>query len=216
MKNSLKLIVVALILSFNSCSDNSTNPSNSDDTVTIGTQVWMKKNLDVDHYRNGDSIPQVKDSAQWVNLTTGAWCYYNNSDSLGAIYGKLYNWYAVNDPRGLTPAGWHVPSDSEWTVLSNFYGGDSLSGGKLKESDTTHWYLPNNGATNESGFTALPGGYRYYGGFYFNVRNYGYWWSSTESYASNAWFRYLSYGSANMFRVYDNKGSGFSVRLVRD
>jgi len=117
----------------------------------------MCKNLDVDHYRNGDPIPEVQDSAQWVNLKTGAWCYYNNSDSLGKIYGKFYNWYAVNDPRRLAPIGYHVPSDAEWTVLSTFLGGNKGSGGKMKETDTTHWSSPNKGATNSSGFTALPG-----------------------------------------------------------
>src|ERR1700750_2369551 len=107
------------------------------DSVTIGTQVWMEKNLDVTRYRNGDKIPQVKDFAQWAKLTTGAGCWYNNDSATGAVYGRLYNWYAINDSRGLAPEGWHVPSDSEWYVVSDFLG--KGAGGKMKETGLTHW-----------------------------------------------------------------------------
>src|SRR5215831_16955339 len=120
-------------------------------SIKIGHQKWMAKNLDVTHYRNGDKIPQVKNKAAWKALTTGAWCWYNNDSANGAIYGKLYNWYAVNDPRGLAPTGWHIPSDAEWDTLATHLG--SNAGGKLKDTGTIEagtglWYAPNKGATN--------------------------------------------------------------------
>lgn len=215
-------IFIAAISLLISCSkDNNTNPTtnptNNFDTVTIGTQVWMMKNLDVDHYRNGDPIPQVTDGTLWSSLTTGAWCYYNNSDSLGAIYGKLYNWYAVNDSRGLAPAGWHVTSDSDWTVLTTYLGDISVAGGIMKETGTSHWQSPNSGATNSSGFSALPGGYRNFIGIYTTIGYYGVWWSSTEHDKDNADSWYLYYLYTGIYRNYNNdKQTGFSVRCVRD
>lgn len=126
--------------------------------VKIGNQVWMAENLNTSHYLNGDSIPQVQDKAEWVALTTGAWCYYQNDAENGKTYGKLYNWYAVNDPRGLAPEGWHIPTDAEWIALIDYLGGTNVAGGKMKQIGTVHWISPNLGATNESGFSALPGG----------------------------------------------------------
>lgn len=182
-------------------------------TVTIGTQVWMLKNLNVSHYRNGDSIPQVTDATQWANLTTGAWCYYNNDTSNGAIYGKLYNWYAVNDPRGLAPSGYHVASDAEWTTLSKYLG--EFAGGKIKETGTAHWQSPNTGATNESGFSALPGGYRDHNGNYKDINFNGVWWSSTEYYeGARGWG--LGYDDPYLSRNYNSKVDGFSVRCIKD
>ena len=144
---------------------------NSYPTVKICNQTWMAKNLDVARYRNGDIIPQVTDPTQWANLTTGAWCWYNNDSSNGAVYGRLYNWYAVNDPRGLAPEGWHVPSDGEWNQLVKCIDPNAdttclnciqspIAGGKLKEVGTSHWMDPNIGASNDYQFTALPGGGR--------------------------------------------------------
>ena len=193
------------------------DPIPNNETVTIGTQVWMVKNLDVEHYRNGDTIPQVTDKKEWDKLTTGAWCYYGNDANNGKTYGKLYNWFAVNDPRGIAPSRWHVPSDAEWTELTTYLGGEDVAGGKLKEVDTLHWYKPNRGATNESGFSALPGGYRYsYSSFsYFGIN--GHWWSSTKkNYTMNAWIRYLTYGSSSILRVINYKGNAFSVRCIHD
>lgn len=185
--------------------------------VTIGSQVWASRNLDVDHYRNSDPIPQVTDPTQWINLKTGAWCYYNNSDSLGAIYGKLYNWYAVNDSRGLAPEGWHVATDSEWTTLEDCLGGSAVAGGKLKEAGTSHWYSPNTGATNTSGFSAVPGGYRWVDGRFPDIGYHCYWWSATEDGgASSALFRNLYYRDAYVHRDILCKELGFSVRCVRD
>jgi uncharacterized protein (TIGR02145 family) len=185
--------------------------------TTICDQDWMIKNLDVDHYRNGDPIPQVTDPAIWATLTTGAWCWYANNSANGPVYGKLYNWFAVNDPRGLAPVGWHVPSDAEWTTLTDCLGGESVAGGKMKEAGTTHWQSPNTGADNSSGFTGLPGGARDPNGtFTVDFGYVGFWWSSTEYNTANAWDRDLYYGNAIAYRYYNGKAIGFSVRCVRD
>jgi uncharacterized protein (TIGR02145 family) len=184
--------------------------------IVIGTQQWMSKNLDVAFYRNGDPIPQVADPAAWAVLTTGAWCYYNNDSIQGNKYGKLYNWYAVNDPRGLAPQGWHVPSDAEWTILETALGGSSVAGGKMKEAGTLNWTTPNTGGNNNSGFAGLPGGFRVSFGSFFDVGFYGYWWSSTEASTTFAWVRFLDYGFGSVDRGNFNKRIGFSVRCLRD
>ena len=183
--------------------------------VTIGTQVWATINLDVVTYRNGDIIPQVTDAAAWAGLTTGAWCYYNNDAANGAIYGKLYNWYAVNDTRGLAPTGWHVPTDAEWTTLTTTLGGESVAGGKLKSVGATRWTTPNTSATNESGFSGLPGGYRSNSGAFYAIGTSGNWWSFTE-YNTNAWSRTLNYSDGIVNRYGKFKTCGFSVRCLRD
>ena len=185
-------------------------------TVTIGTQVWMVENLKVTHYRNGDPIPNVTDNTAWSNITTGAYCNYNNDANNVTIYDRLYNWFTVNDSRNIAPTGWHVPTDAEWTTLTTFLGGASIAGGKLKETGTTHWLTPNEGATNETGFTALPGGGRFYNGAFFNIGYNGNWWSATEFNASYAWNRYMNYNNSNVYRYDFNKELGFSVRCVRD
>jgi uncharacterized protein (TIGR02145 family) len=182
--------------------------------IVIGTQQWMTQNLDVTTYRNGDIIPQVTDPSAWAALTTGAWCYYNNDPANGAIYGKLYNWYAVNDPRGLAPAGWHVPTNAEWTTLSNFLGGTEVAGGKMKTTGTSRWLSPNEGATNESGFAGLPGGLRYNASFT-DVGYGGKWWSATG--VTTTAYSGALYYFASFIRNYDyDKTSGLSVRCVRD
>jgi uncharacterized protein (TIGR02145 family) len=135
--------------------------------------------LNVSKYSDGTPIPQVTDPTQWANLTTGAWCYYNNTTANGTTYGKLYNWYTTLGDT-LCPKGWHVPSDNEWTILTDYLGGESVAGGKMKSVGTAYWNSPNTGATNESGFTGLPGGYRSNGGQFFDVGGRGYWWSSTQ------------------------------------
>ena len=185
-------------------------------TIVIGTQQWMEKNLDVMTYRNGDVIPQVTDETAWVGLTTGAWCYYNNDPLNGAIYGKLYNWYAVNDPRGLAPQGWHIPTDAEWTTLSNLLGGNAAAGGKMKTTGTTRWAAPNTSATNESGFSGLPGGNRYDDGTFGYVGGLGICWSATETNSASAWIRFLSYLNGDLNRFDFLKRNGFSVRCLRD
>jgi uncharacterized protein (TIGR02145 family) len=185
-------------------------------TVTIGTQVWMAENLKVTHYRNGDPIPHVTDGGTWSGLSTGAYCNYNNDEGNVATYGRLYNWYAVDDSRNIAPAGWHMPTDAEWQILVDYLGGEAVAGGKLKEAGTAHWYCPNTGATNESGFTALPGGCRdYYGNFGFMGFDAGIW-SSTEYDSNHAWYRYLDFNYSGVSRDDDSKQFGFSVRCVRD
>jgi uncharacterized protein (TIGR02145 family) len=188
-------------------------------SVIICTQKWMDRNLDVTTYRNGDPIAYVTDSAAWAALTTGAWCYYNNDPSTNATYGKLYNWYAVNDSRGLAPTGWHVPSDAEWTTLETCLGGTSVAGGKMKVTGTSTWLKPNSGATNTSGFAGLPGGNRFaYGEFGF-VGVYATWWSATEFStfgATGAWSRFVNYADGGVERDAYVKQRGFSVRCLRD
>ena len=179
--------------------------------IKIGNQTWTNKNLDVETYRNGDVIPQVKDAKEWVKLTTGAWCYYENESDNGISYGKLYNWYAVNDPRGLAPKGYHIPSDEEWTKLSENLGVES--GTKMKS--TTGWEDDGNG-TNTSGFAGLPVGYRIYHGEFSNIAANGYWWSSSEYDISIAWMRNLSYDYGYASSYYNSKQNGLSVRCLRD
>jgi uncharacterized protein (TIGR02145 family) len=186
-------------------------------TVTIGTQTWMAENLRVARYKNGTAIPLVTDPTAWVGLTTPGYCWYNNDEATNkATYGALYNWYTVITGN-LCPTGWHVPTDAEWTTLTTYLGGESVAGGKLREVGTAHWASPNTGATNETGFTALPGGYRYYTGTYLTIGYAGYWWSSTGSSATNAWYRYMYYYNPLVSRDgYGSKESGFSVRCLRD
>ncbi len=198
----------------------------SPDEVVIGTQVWKTKNLDVATYRNGDPIPQVTDPAAWSALTTGAWCYYENNTADGPVYGKLYNWYAVNDSRGLAPLGYHIPTDTEWTTLTTFLGGVGVAGGKMKATGTSVWISPNTDATNSSGFTGLPAGYRYDDpgvgwidpGVFGFIGYVGNWWSSSElnTDTAGAWFRSISYNTGGAVRSAYNKSDGFSVRCLRD
>jgi uncharacterized protein (TIGR02145 family) len=204
-------------------------------SVTIGTQIWSSTNLDVTTYRDGTPIPQVTDPVQWQSLTSGAWCYYNNDSANGAIYGKLYNWYAVagihdNDPstpnKIFAPQGWHIPTDLEWGTLITFLGGEDLAGGKMKsggtiEASTGLWLAPNEAATNESGFTALPGGYRGNLGIfdfagYFDIGSQGAWWSASELNTANSWGLFISASGGWAGRGYDSKKRGFSVRCLRD
>ena len=184
-------------------------------TVQIGTQLWMKENLKTTRYRDGSAIPTNFIDSQWGNTTRGAYAIYDNEPENDKIYGKLYNWYAVADPRGLCPAGWHVPSDAEWTTLENFLGGTNVAGGKMKAVSSL-WQSSNTGATNESGFSGLPGGYRGFNGNFSYIGNYGYWWSSSEYSAANAWFRILYYSLGNSGRNNYLKQDGFSVRCLRD
>ena len=183
------------------------------DKVTIGSQIWTTKNLDVEAYRNGDAIPQVQDSSTWANLSTGAWCYYENKSANGSSYGKLYNWYAVNDPRGLAPKGYHIPSNEEWTTLTNYLGGQSQAGTKMKSS--SGWQNNGNGS-NTIRFEGLPGGYRNSFGDFNNIGANGYWWSSSVNNTSGAWYRALHFGFGDVGRFSNGKRNGFSVRCLRD
>jgi uncharacterized protein (TIGR02145 family) len=180
-------------------------------TVQIGTQVWMAANLKTTRYRNGTTIPNVTNGTTWSGLTTGAWASYDNTTANNTTYGKLYNWYAVADSRNVCPAGWHVPTDAEWTVLSNFLATDV--GFKMKS--TSGWANNGNGS-NASGFNGLPGGLRDFDGSFGSVGWYGFFWSSSESGSDVAWTLVLSDGSRALGRSGANKRYGFSVRCLRD
>lgn len=188
-------------------------------SVTICNQKWMDKNLDVITYSNGDTIAYITDAATWASLTTGAWCYYNNDPSNNAIYGKLYNWYAVNDPRGLAPAGWHVPNETDWATLETCLSNSSVEGGKLKVSGITTWRSPNTGANNSSGWSALPGGLRYDNGtLSYTINENGYWWSASASGNDiyTAFYRKLYYQYNYVSTDKTIKNYGLSVRCLRD
>lgn len=243
-------VVVVLL----SCSPQNPNPNNNGTTtqgpnltdidgniyptiITSCGQTWISKNLNVSRYRNGAIIPKVTDSTQWRNLTTGAWCWYNNDSSNYWQYGKLYNWYAINDSRGLAPQGWHVPSDVEWSNLvkcidpnadisssSNIQS--TIAGGAMKEVGTSRWLSPNTGANNSSGFSGIPAGFRDASGASTNtlltfgmIGKAALWWSTTEdpTYPSIVWCRWLSSSSSSLGRDRYNKlAAGRSVRLVKD
>jgi uncharacterized protein (TIGR02145 family) len=189
--------------------------------IQIGMQCWMQSNLKVSKYRNGDNIPTGLSNSAWQNTTSGAFAIYNNDPVNDGLYGKLYNHYAVTDSRGLCPAGWHVPSDGEWTTLENHLGGSSVAGGALRSTALQPtpggWNSPSTGATNSSGFTALPGGFRTNNGNFGLMSDNGYWWSSSVSSVSDAWYRDL-YGttSGSVYRGTGNRATGFSVRCCRD
>jgi len=199
---------------------------NTYNTVKIGNQEWMAENLKVTHYANGMDIPLVTDNMVWVNLgnnnTDKAYCYYNNSDANRDIYGALYTYAAAtngdNDgtTQGVCPTGWHLPSDAEWTELTDYLGGVSVAGGKIKEVGKTHWNNPNTGATNESNFSALPGGYRIGNGTFNDIGNTGEWWSSTEYQSISAWPRHVYNYSNSVERFSYPKHYGFSVRCLKD
>jgi uncharacterized protein (TIGR02145 family) len=191
------------------------NEGNLYTTIRIGDQVWMGENLKATRYRNGDPIPIVSDPTAWGNSTTPAYCWYNNDAANKNIYGALYNWQAVHTAL-LCPAGWHVPTDADWITLTTFLDGEGVAGGKLKETGTVHWINPNSNATNESGFTALPGGYRNYFGTFSGITGYCYWWCSTEYDSILAWYIMLYYNAGNVLRTANNKKDGFYVRCVRD
>ena len=216
------LCIIALL--FQSCGD-STAPTNEPDlidarnnrtykTVKIGSQVWMAENLDVATFRNGDIIPEARTAEEWMNAQSPAWCYYMNDPNNTGKYGKLYNGYAVRDPRGISPEGWHVPSDDEWTVLSSFLGGDSIAGGKMKS--TTDWYSPNVNATNSCGFNGKAIGHRDVKGIFSAFVSENRFWSSTLSAWNSLYVRYLSH-TDNVFGKGSNTSErGLSVRCVKN
>ncbi len=222
MKKIVLLFIIFFVLILQNQAQTVTDiDGNVYNTVTIGTQTWMAENLKVTHYRNGDSIPYVTDSLGWMNILfdTGAYCYYNCDTNLRAVYGNIYNPYSIIDSRHLCPEGWHVPTEAEWQTLSDFLGGQYVAGGKIKEVDTTHWKSPNTGATNESGFTGLPGGCK--SGWYMGMGDIGEWvtFASEDTtfgivtiYNSYAWFSIMM--GTPWWPV--NEYNGNSVRCICD
>jgi uncharacterized protein (TIGR02145 family) len=196
------------------CSD---EDGNNYAVATIGNQTWMAENLKTTKYNDGTDIPLVIDGDSWAELTTPAYCWYNNDITNEPTYGALYNWYTVGTGN-LCPAGWHVPTSSEWTTLSDYLGGKFVAGGKLKETGSLHWWSPNEGATNESGFTCLPGGSHESSGSFGNIGERGYWWtSSVYSPADAAIYRYVKNSSGYIYENnFDSKRNGRSIRCLRD
>jgi uncharacterized protein (TIGR02145 family) len=197
-------------------------------TITIGTQTWMAENLRTTKYRNRVAIPEVADDNAWSPLITGAWCNYQNDTTYTKIYGRLYNWYAVNDSRNIAPAGWHLPTDAEWQILISYldeaadFSHDwgvcsTLAGAMLKEMGTTHWFSPNTASTNESGFTALPGGGRdAFSGFDLDkAGKNGAWWSNSAGFYGSIYYQ-LSTSNKAVYRGQYPYTSGYSVRCVKD
>jgi uncharacterized protein (TIGR02145 family) len=183
-------------------------------TIIIGSQTWMAENLRTTKYNDGTPIPLVTAKSAWIILSTPAYCWYNNDTTYKNSYGALYNGYAVNTNK-LCPEDWHISTDAEWTTLIQLLGGENVAGGKLKELGT-HWMEPNSGATNEIGFTALPGGTRYTNGLFFTIKTIGYWWTFTGSNVLNGWYWSMSSKNGAVSRSYDNSTNGFSVRCVKD
>ena len=234
----LALILVLFLLL--SCSDNSTSVNGDDDPVTIqdidqhtypvvriGNQLWMAENLAVTRYRNGDAIPEVQGETDWIALNAGAWSRYNHLVANDLNFGKLYNWFAVSDPRGICPEGWKVPSDDDWKTLERHLGmsaqeanssmkrgADANAGGKLKSG--SFWESPNTGANNESGFNGNPGGRRVpTDGSFSDINRFGYWWTASEQNQAEAIYRSLYFQDADILRFYVNKKQGFSVRCIK-
>jgi hypothetical protein len=230
MKNLIITVFFSMLLIVG-CKDSATvnpGPTDSDTAFTdardgnkysiarIGSQVWMSQNLNAERYRNGDTIRHARTAEEWQDAEAkneGAWCYYFHDPRLGEVYGKLYNWHAVNDPRQIAPQGYHVPSDAEWTALSVLLGGEDKAGKKMKS--TTGWFLNGNG-DNSSGFNGLPGGGCDDNGDFQYISVAGAWWSSTSLDTRDAWLRGLRADSAAVGRIDDNKGNGLSVRCVKD
>lgn len=219
------MVLGFILILLNSCKKENNNPSavitdedgNVYTSLTIGSQVWMIENLKTTKFNDNTAIPYITDSTDWSNLTTPGYCWYtNDASTYKATYGALYNWFAVNTGK-LCPTGWHVPTDTEWTTLTTYLGGESIAGGKLKETGSTHWRIPNTGSTNESGFTALPGGHRDINSTFSAIGDDGYWWSVTE-YGSTGkvWYRNMNYNFAGVVRVSNNKKNGHSVRCIKD
>jgi uncharacterized protein (TIGR02145 family) len=184
-------------------------------TVKIGDQTWMVENLKTKHYNDGVEINYVDNNATWGTLTIPAYCWYDNNEDGYKDYGALYNWYAASSSK-LCPAGWHVPSQSEWETLVTYLGGYDLAGGKLKESGTAHWVSPNTSADNSSGFTGLPSGSHYTNGSFYYLGKFGWIWSITESSATEAWHIYMQYNTGAIVGKAGTKADGFAVRCIKD
>jgi uncharacterized protein (TIGR02145 family) len=202
-----------LTFNFIACTD---GDNNHYPVVEIGEQIWMAENLKATKFNDNSDIPLIEDLVEWSSLETPGYCWYNNdSATYNETYGVLYNGYTLNSNK-LCPIGWHVPSDSEWTVLTNFLGGSDVAGGKLKEAGFAHWFDPNTGATDETGFSALPGGFRLYDGAFLGIGDDGLWWSSSEFSNNSNWSRTLRSFNSFLDRGSNSIVDGFSVRCLQD
>lgn len=212
-----RVAAIEAILS-GSCLDSITDfDGNKYPVVKIGSQIWMAENLKTTHYANGDEIPDGTGAGNLIGETDPKyWFAYDDDMNNVDTYGRLYTWYAATDSRSICPDGWHVPSHDEWTILTTYLGGESGAGGKLKETGTVHWRGPNTGATNETGFTGLPGGYRSYNGSFLYIEDRGYWWTTTQAYPTTAYHRRLFFYSDDVFIKHRSKKRGYSVRCVKD
>jgi hypothetical protein len=209
--------IMLLSCNNNSCKIQENNSISFSSSVKIGDQVWMSKNLDVNTFRNGDVIPEVKTNEDWYNASISkkpAWCYYNNDPSNGEKFGKLYNWYAINDSRGLAPIGWHIPSRSDWETLIDYLGGETVAGGYLKTKDGRKNKV---GSIVESGFSGLLSGYRYIGSSFGHVGEVAFWWSASDYLSTYVWCCGVYY-PYDIARLSNDcvKGAGLSVRCIQD
>jgi len=225
MKNkSFVLVLVVMILAMTVSAQITGTFSDSRDnkiyqTVKIGTQTWLAENLDVNTFRNGDKIPEAKTAEEWIlagEKGEPAWCYYENDSANGKIYGKLYNWYAVNSQKGLAPEGWHVSSDDDWREIIFMLNGKDLAADLMKETGTSHWKSKNTTATNKTGFSGLPGGYRIDNGKFFYLGELGNWWSPGVDDSKYAKYQYMSYQYSKLFWFVNSKSFGYSVRCIKD
>ncbi|MBN2858121.1 MAG: fibrobacter succinogenes major paralogous domain-containing protein [Candidatus Delongbacteria bacterium] len=234
--NIVIIVIFALLIFVSGCSDDNSSTTepfvdhtgeigtvtdidgNVYPTIGIGSQIWMAENLKVTHFRNGEEIPEVSDYNEWKNLTGAGRRSYNNDQLISSVYGSLFNWYAVKDSRLIAPEGWHVPTDDEWDILINWVGGEDSAGVKLKETGFDHWSYPNEGAANETGFTALPGGWRINMGNFYNINTEGYWWASTNEYLPSSFAHAvcLYNDSLKSDGLAVIKQFGLSVRCVKD
>jgi uncharacterized protein (TIGR02145 family) len=216
IKSFISLLLLAIYTTLSTVAQVTDLDGNIYNTVTIGTQIWMDRNLKTTKFNDGKTIPLVSEAGEWNELTTPGYCWYGNDPIVyKENFGALYNWFTVNTGK-LCPIGWHVPTDTEWSVLTEFLGGKVIAGGKLKDADTVYWLNPNTGATNETGFTALPGGYRFGYDYFYLMGSNGFWWVSTEYTKSSAWSRSMGYNYSNINRYFLNKQNGFSVRCLHD
>lgn len=218
-----KLILVALVVHFISCSKEDKPPEpvtdiegNTYKTVRIGTQIWMAENLKTTRYNDGTNIPLITNGTDWGNLSTPGYCWYNNDEgTYKETYGALYNGYTIS-PGILCPTGWHVPDREEWQQLRDFLVDTAKGGGKLKEANTIHWLSPNKGADNSTGFRALPAGIRYFEGSFSSISYFTAYWSATETMTNDEWYLSLYYGDAIANMSYKPKKHGFSIRCIKD
>lgn len=209
--------IIGCLFSLTNCSSDQpiTNNENNNKTVVIGKQIWTTKNLDVQTYSNGDTIPNIEDNLEWISLKTGAWCYYLNDDETGKSFGKLYNWYAINDPRGIVPVGFKIPSEADFNVLNDLLCHQTKNCSGTLKSTSSFWNQPNIGATNKSNFNALPAGFRAADGNFNDINQAAYFWSASEINERSAFRLSLHHSNEWIDQDFSNKTAGFSVRLLK-